>query len=396
MFTERHNLGTGRPAQHAGRPGFSLVELLVAITIIIVVLSLVLVAVNAAGTGARKKAQSATVRSMGLAIEQFSQSFGTIPPLVQDGLQSSGGGAMTLPAVQLDRGGAIAAGDPVEIAPGNGLIRLAAVYNPAHLPNRRMLEGLPAVGGVPTDAQLLDRYRVGTQAWRDSNQRYSKYTLAYYLSGALPSAVDGVDGPGMVRPLGDGTFEGVKADSADPLEANGRSTSRDRYEPFFDSDRGSAKTVREYFDIDEYRENTGNADLEIADPSSQTDWRHVAIVDDGGKAYRYYRWEPLSASYGITARATYQLNIPYVLLDEAAVEALASADPVSAVSIDLTGGNASLRGARWAIVGAGPNGLFGTEPFELLRRRLDVPDTGSEESDYRALAKSDNLVEVGR
>jgi len=383
-------------ASAGGRRGFTLVEILIAISIIVVMVSLILIAVNAAATGARKKANEATVRGMGLAVEQYVQSFGSLPPLVQDGLQASSGGAMTVPAVQIDRAGTFSAGDPLDVALGNGQIRLAVVYNPAYSRNRRMLEGLPAIGGTPSDSEMIDRYRPGTQAWRESNQRYSKYSLAYYLAGALPSAVDGVDGAGMVRPLGDGTFEGVLADSTDLLESNGRSTSRDRYEPFFDADRGSAKIAREYFDIDEYRENAGDAALDIGDPVSQTDWRHIAIVDDNGKAYRYYRWEPLSSSYGITARATYQLNIPYVLIDESVIDELAASDPVSAVAIDLTAGDASLRGARWAIVGAGPDGMFGTEPIGLLREKLDVPEDGTTESAYRALAKSDNLVGVGR
>ena len=94
--------------------------------------------------------------------------------------------------------------------------------------------------------------------------------------------------------------------------------------------------------------------------------------------------------------ATCQLNIPYVLLDDDALERLITAGAGNAATIDVTGGNAELRGARWAIVGAGPDGLFGTEPFETLRANLDRPETGTTEADYRALAKQDNIVEVGR
>jgi prepilin-type N-terminal cleavage/methylation domain-containing protein len=387
----RHPEGARPPA----RPGFSLVEILVAITIIAVLIGLTIVAVSAAIGGGKQAAEKATVQGLGLAVEQFTQQFGFPPPLVQDGLQSASAGAMTVDPVQISRANEFSQGFPVSVAPANPQIHLASVYNPAHLPNRRFLEGLPQVGGIPSQQELVERYRVGTPAWRDANQRYSKYTLAYYLAGALPSAVDGVDGPGMVRPLGDGTFESVVAESGNPLETNGRSTARNRYEPFFDADRGSARLVREYFDLDEYRENAGNATLNIATPASQTDWRHAAIVDGNGKAYRYYRWEPLSDSYGLPQTATSQLNIPYVLLDDGLLTRLVDAGAAGAPGIDITGGNAELRNARWAIVGAGPDGLFGTEPIEILRQRLPVPETGSDEADYRALAKLDNVVEVG-
>jgi prepilin-type N-terminal cleavage/methylation domain-containing protein len=382
----------------AGRGGFSLIEVLVVILIIGVLASLILVAVGAAGSGARRNAMRASASTVAQAARQFEQQFGFPPPLVQDGLQSSSAGAMTVLAAVLDRAGTIdASGGPVAVAPSNNRIRLAAVYNPAYLPNRRFLEGLdPASGNAPSDAELIGRYDDTNPAWRRGNQRYSKYSLAYYLAGALPSAVDGVDGPGMVRPLADGTFQGVTADSGDPLETAGRSISRERFEAFVPGDRASARLVREYFDLDEYRENSGNAGLSINNPGTQTDWRHAAITDSGGKAFRYYRWEPLSSAYGIEVGATYQLNIPSVLLDEAKIKELLDAgSPAAAARVDLTNGDASLRSARWAVVGAGPDGLFGTEPIGLLRERLR-PRSDLQDWEVRALAKSDNVVEVGR
>lgn len=384
---------------HEGRParGFTLVEILLVIVIISIIAAVVLVAVNAAGTGGRRQAELATVQGMGLAVSQFEQQFGFPPPLVQDGLQTVGG-AMTVDPVVIDRANNTSSGEPIVIPTAAPQIRLAAVYNPAYPANRRFLEGLPQTGGAPSLAETISRYEVGTAAWREANQRYSKYSLAYYLAGALPSAVDGVDGPGMVRPLADGTFQGVIAgdNPGGALQTEGRSTSRDRFEAFFDADSGSASLVREYFDLDEYRENAGDAELSVSDPVMQTDWRHAAIVDGNGKAYRYYRWEPLSDQYGIATTATCQLNIPYVLLDDAALRQLIDGGASSAATIDVTGGNAAVRGASWAIVGAGPDGLFGTEPFEMLRDRLPTPEDGTSESAYRALAKSDNVVEVGR
>ena len=398
---DTHGHLRGRPVRGRaarGLAGFTLVEILVVIAIIAIIASLVLVAVNAAGAGGRQKADRVTVQGLALAAKQFRQQFGFPPPLVQDGLQSVSAGAMTVEPVRIPPNppAAPSSGEPIVVPTANDLIRLAAVYNPSIQQNRRFLEGLPQGNTVPSLAEIIARYEVGTQAWREANQRYSKYSLAYYLAGSMPSVLDGVDGPGMVRPLADGTFEGVIAASADPMVTGGRSSSRDRYEPFFDADRGSAKLVREYFDLDEYRENAGDAELTVDDPSLQTDWRHAAIVDSNGKAFRYYRWEPLSDGYGIATTATCQLNIPYILLDDEAVRRLVDAGPGGAATIDVTGGDASLRGASWAIVGAGPDGLFGTEPFETLRTELPRPETGTTETDYRALAKSDNAVEVGR
>lgn len=387
----RPSLGRG-----AARRGFTLAELMLVIIIILVVVSLTLVAVNAAITSGKQNASQVTVQSIGLAISQFEQQFGFPPPLIQDGVQAAMAGAMTVPPVQIAQNNQFSTGEPLFAPPTNPNLRVAAVYNPAFERNRRFLEGLEPVGGPPSLQTLIDRYTPGTALWRTSNQRYSKYSLGYYLASAMPSAVDGVDGPGMVRPLADGTFQGVLADSADRLETSGRTVARDRFEPFFDPDRGTAKLAREYFDIDEYREHAGDAALTVADPSAETDWRHAAIVDGDGKAYRYYRWEPLSDSYGLQTTATCQLNIPYVLVPEEAVNQLVAGGAAAAARVDVTGGNAALRGARWAVVGAGPDGMFGTEPFDLLRQRLPTPETGTDESSYRALAKSDNVVEVGR
>ncbi len=394
----RRPRGPGRPA----RRGFTLAELLVVILVVAVLMGLLLVALGHASALVGKNASQASARTIAQGVSQFEQAFGFAPPLVQDGLQGEGG-AMTVPPAVIDRAGTPApAGDPVIVppAPVSDRLRMVVVYNPAYPSNRRFLEGLdPAGAGTPSEQELIDRYDPdgGGGLWRLTNQRYSKYSLGIYLAGAMPSAVDGVDGPGMVRPLADGTFEGVVADSADEFETSGRSTSRDRYEPFFDADSRGARLQREYFDLDEYRENAGDADLSVSDPTQETDWRHAAIVDAEGKAFRYYRWEPLSEGYGLAVNGTYMLNIPWILLDDEALHALnENPTPARAATIDLTAGDAKLRGARWAVVGAGPNGVFGTEPIEILRRRLNAMGGDLEDWEVRAEAKADNAVEVGR
>jgi prepilin-type N-terminal cleavage/methylation domain-containing protein len=387
-------------AMRSGHPttrAFTLAEVLVVIVVIGILATLIIVAVNAAGSKARTAAERTTVRNLGLAAEQFRAEAGFGVPLVLDGIQGASAGAMDVEPVVIDRAGQTAS-EPVFAPAANPLARLTAVYNPRFAQNRRFLEGIDPLGsGAPSRQELIDRYEAGTPECRAGNQRYSKYALSYYLMGALPSAVDGVDGPGMVEPRADGRFEEVVAEGPDVLsDTSGRSPSRERYEPFFNAGGGSARLVREYFDPDEYIENAGDPDAAPADPSDQTDWRHAAIVDSDGKAYRLYRWAPLSSAYGIGTGATHQLNIPAVLVDEEKrQEMLDAGDPEAASGIDLTAGNAALRGATWAVVGAGANGLFGSEPMEMLRERLEIKP-GMQAWEIRALAKSDNLVEVGR
>ena len=89
-----------------------------------------------------------------------------------------------------------------------------------------------------------------------------------------------------------------------------------------------------------------------------------------------------------------QLNIPWVLLDDEALHKLKD-DPNAAAEIDLTNGDTKLRSARWAVVGAGPDGVFGTEPIETLRDRLNLQGGKLDDWEVRAKAKADNAVEVG-
>jgi len=389
------SVARSRPAS-ARRGGFTIAEILVVVFVIGVLVSIIMIAINKSSEGARRQAGQATVVSLGQAIEQFEQTFGFPPPLVQDGIQGTGGAMDVEPAV-LARDGTQAEGHPVEVVPGNEFIRMAVTYNPALAPNRRFLEGLdPTETGAPTAEDLINRYLPGTDEWLTANQRYSKYTLGIYLAAALPAALAGVAGPGMVRPLADGTFEGVRAGSADPLATEGRSTARERFDAFYDADTRSSRVTREYFSEAEYHENDPDSSVPT-DPADETDWRHVAITDANGVAYRYYRWLPLSEAYGINVSATYQLNIPWVLLDDGQMNRLEDAgDHESASVIDLTGGDAELRGASWAVVGAGEDGLFGTEPIETLRGTLNLSESEFEDWEVRAQAKSDNLVEVGR
>ncbi|MBX3357533.1 MAG: type II secretion system protein [Phycisphaeraceae bacterium] len=155
------------------RAGFTLIELSVVIVIVAIMAALVTVAVGRVVRSSRVTAEREVVRSLATAVEQFKQTFGFLPPLVDDD------GAGT--------------GFPV---PDVG-VRRPVVWNDAFL-----------------------RYEV-----QPDKPRYSIFSLPFYLMGVLdtddmsaasPKPVDGVKGPGFTRPLADGSFS-QRGETFNPL-----------------------------------------------------------------------------------------------------------------------------------------------------------------------------------
>ncbi|MAY75001.1 MAG: hypothetical protein CMJ31_09865 [Phycisphaerae bacterium] len=367
------------------RPGFTITEVLFSVLIIGLLIGMLIVAMRASGVIAQRQAGEANVRAMAAGAEVFRSEFGFELPLVHDGapLRSP------LPLV----GGFPYLSSPIdeqsyELATG---VRrwIPAVYNR---------------GAPETDSFLRGRDSVDLGALAYSSdypeERYSKFSLSYYLVGALGSAVDGLDGPGMVEVERTGGFRGVETDtSANP---RGAARVRQRFDPFFDPDSRGATLDPQYIDPIEYVEH-GRTEADAVLPSGQEDYLR-AIVDRNGKSYRYYRWERgdrLGAFDNVI-----ELNIPRVLLDPAAFRlALEQYDGGQPVTADPTLGNAQLRSARWAIVGAGADGVFGTEPIDVLATATGrggiLPSPGDSEYDdvlieLQTLAQSDNVVQVGR
>lgn len=188
--------------------------------------------------------------------------------------------------------------------------------------------------------------------------RFSVYSLSYYVVGVLDQprdgtangpAIDGLAGPGFrtVRP--DGSFN-----------VAGRV-----FQPFFDVSR--------------------NANAVYATDAAQG---RIELRDRNGIAFRYYRWEagdPSSNPPGAILTPA-NLNVPMFL-----------GDPST---------NEQLKKARWAIVGAGPNGLFGNEeqlpsghPQYLtsieVRARLGLPGSASFQQVWEK-ASADNVMEIGQ
>lgn len=372
------------------RPGFTLIELLVVVAVILIIAG-VLVAGLARTVGtARASTASRTIDALVLGVNQFKADFGFLPPLVHDG-----------PAMATDS------------------------YEPIGLPSPSSEPTWPAIernfngitidqlavwssddGGSPSDHLAYSNFirrRAGTGAdavrlpqgglwdpdgaWDD--RRYSKFALPYYLAGVGRRAIDGVEGPGMSRPLANGLFEGVLYRS---VPGRGFGTTRDRTEPFVEAGRRSLRLVTGYLNRDDVAEHGA-----VAPPSADIPDSYAAFVDPWGRAYRYYRWEPGRFEFNrLVVETTLDLNIPPVLINPEVYGAVRNSD-AAAADTDLTSGSAELRAARFAIVSAGENGVFGTEPVDLLAERLrePVPTTDGEIVRLRKLAWEDNLVGLG-
>lgn len=360
-WPNRSEGGAGMHGSATGRRGFTLIELLVGVIVMGALMGLLIVGLTRAGRFARQAASQQTLSGLKQATTQFKSEFGFVPPLVYDGEDMG--------SFDPESEGAVWSTGPVydladrfpEQYPERDRFFAANVYQLGRDETRDFLRGVDI-------ADELDA----------PDPRYSKFSLAFYLAGALESGADGVIGPGMSRPLPEGGWAGT----GDPLGGSNRT-----YEPFLDTGKRSLRIEREYFDQAE-------ADA-LADGGTGTEpgdmANRLALVDGNGKAYRYYRWlhGTLEGGQVVEPRNTLELNIPGVLLDPVLHEQ-ARTDP----TIDVTEGDVRLRGATWAIVSAGQNGLFGDEMLEELKARLNVPGS-MDEAMIRREAASDNVLEVG-
>lgn len=368
-----------RPARRPGSArAFSLIELLVVIAVIALLLGVLAVGL-ARGLGlARSAANEQSVRSLTIAAEQFQREFGFVMPLVFDGepLDVSG------PAVTGRSG----------IRPLDGTDDSIPAYeNTSVTPSPRFLAAYAGSqdldflrGGLDYDGNEAVRaqsFGGEPSPLPYADARYSKFSPAIYLTGALDGELDGVDGAGMTAPNRDGSFAGAGGGG------------RTRYEPWVEPG-SQIGLVRRYQDADEYTEHGAGTP-----PATSRRTFASALVDQqSGRAFRYYRWEQgrnsvdagSAAEIGVVEEAA-DLNIPSVLLDPILLERRVEEGDRN---IDATGGNAEVQGASWAIVGCGPDGLFGTETLDVLRQRLGRPTTG--EAELRAIARQDNAVGVGR
>lgn len=345
-------------------PGFTIIELLVSISVIAILVGLLVVVGRLAVRYARESSTRRTVQAMKVSVEQFRQDHGFLPPLVMDeriaGVSNHPQYPTYIPGVN----------PPAPRRPIFAAYRVslsADPNDPQKVVEREYLRGYQpgnagGLGGPDLDA---DTYA------GPIDRRFSTYSLGVYLAGlgevtygsGNPKAViDGVVGPGSKEPSEDGTWE-VSADA-------NRARTGKQYGPKFQEGAGGFKIV----DVDTAagRDSTGR----------------VEIRDRNGVAIRYYRW--LRGRPNLTTEelkmpnGTYNpifLNVPKIVGDPATNSELASAD--------------------FAIVAAGPNGYFGDMPLEAATqqdRDKMAAELGVAYSDegVRRKAREDNIVEVGR
>jgi len=374
------------PANKERRGAFTLIELLVVIALIAVLLTLVLSGLNRASKTARRTASQRSAAALAQAVDQFKKEFGFLPPLVHDGMPMSGGSDTYRPEIfrsgdmQKD-GPTFQSNDPNVTYDYKTLV----VWN----------EGLDFSFFTGRPGPYAGTWN-SSDAWND--RRYSKYSLAYYLTGVLNKDVDGVRGPGMARPIIDGTFLGVGY----PV-----GSVRDKFEPFMDVERRGARIVGDYVEPKEIPEHDGNANpiqLDSYDSviASYEDYQKptlFAIVDGFGNAYRYYRWEQGKLVGGrLVVESEIDLNIPPVLIDPVEYELVRNmASNLENSNVNYIGEDSSLRSARYAIVSAGPDGFFGTEHIETIANFLgaDVPGDDTGKAEMRRKVWADNAYEVG-
>jgi prepilin-type N-terminal cleavage/methylation domain-containing protein len=367
------------------RPGFTLIELLVVVAVILVLAGILLAGLTRSVGTARRTSAERSIEALVLGINQFKADFGFLPPLVHDGRSISGGSnnLRPVPAPGESRvDGPVLRRSPPGLRTFDQLV-VWSEADPAYLDfmRRRNSNNGDAIA-LPQGGS----WDLAT-AWDD--RRYSKFALPYYLSGVGGAELDAVEGPGMSRPLSTGLFEGIY------FRAARVGTVRDRYDPVIEADRASLRLVIGYLGREDYTEH-GVAVPNLTDvPDS-----HVAFMDPWGRAFRYYRWEPgrRLANGRLVVENTLDLNIPPVLINPEVYEAVQNQDgSANARDIDLTSGNAELRAARYAVVSAGPDGLFGTETIEQIAAglRVPVPSADSEHVRLRKLAWEDNLVGLG-
>ncbi|HZW07241.1 MAG TPA: prepilin-type N-terminal cleavage/methylation domain-containing protein [Phycisphaerales bacterium] len=172
--------------------GFTLLEVLLVVVIVTVLAALLFVAIGAAVRAVRKAGEQQYVRSLAMAVEQYKQSVGSVPPLVAEGPTESDGPLVMNPA--------------------------------AGTPFRPRIKGEGSAQDL-TRAIRYARYEIDADGTNPDLNRSSRYTLAVYVLGVLGKKYDGVEGPGFTKPDTDGVFSRAGA-TTQPLFDVTRHTER--------------------------------------------------------------------------------------------------------------------------------------------------------------------------
>ena len=334
----------------AGRGAFTLVEVVVVITLIVILSALLLFSIGPSVKAARTASDTAFARSLGVGVEQFNQQFGFLPPLVDDfgALPSSPGG-------------------PIErvTAPGQPFIRLKG--DP-------MLPRNDAIG----QAQFLRHEVVRPDGADQSTLRMSYFSLPFYLVGIagendtadpqLNARIDGVQGPGFTQPLADGTFTRSGTTHAPMINLSTLTerlpvTTVDKDRAFFDRQRRAVRYYR---------------------------WQPTLHVAAGAVVPNVQVASPGTAPANDPTRAgqvrSYNAPTVFPLAERQRLVSGQLQSPESVMTLQQ-------RAARYAVVFAGLDGLFGDETIATLRTALGLVGAAQiDDAEVRRRAAADNLV----
>lgn len=328
---------------------FTLLEVLASVFVIILLIGLLIFGVNRAIQFAKRSGERQALTTMSIAITAFKDQFGFVPPLVKDG--------------EILRSRRV----------GNNTYFILSVYQPS----------------VPEDRLFLRSEQSAVDA-EDANPfddtRYSELSLGFYLSGACdaklnPDAtssipVDGVLGLGFMTPNSDGSFDlPPEYYGSNPIT---RRLTGGKTESLIDL---SGKSIKlDYVSIAGRVESVPK------------------LVDSQGIPYRYYRWiqgKPSTSNPAeLIVEDIFDYNIPPLVgfTNDPTLNPDMKVDPEFSLEEGV-----KLRSATWAIVGAGPNKVFGDESPAVLSQLLgeSLPNNRVEERILRSRAAADNVVEVG-
>lgn len=341
--------------------GFTIIELLVAIVVIAILIGVLIVAISAALRAARRAGEQQTATGIQTGIGVFQNTFNnSLPPLVYDGAPIDLLAHASTPKLP----GAPANGEGPVVRPGGATPPTVSTLENIYLDGGAVF----LTGRVPPDG--TGTYQPLFNPERDP--RYSKFSLPIFLTGALGEDADGVSGPGLR----------LTYTNRGGWSLGGQSQIR---EPLYEASRASA-VVSSYVSVDEYREHGKAAGGVLPPGATDANPDRTAFVNGAGVAVRYYRWAPTDPNADSGGPSLQFLNLPLVLRDP---RTWANPDePGESIS-------AELRSAAYAVVSAGPNGLFGTEPVALLRERLGI-GSGVADEVVRFEAWQDNVVRVGK
>lgn len=308
--TTRHIDARGARAR---RSAFTLIELLVVIVVLALLVGIAGAVYTGAISGSRRAATEQFMRGLTVAIEQFENDFGYLPPLLapDDMVTSQQGWSSTNPASELDEFEFV---DPIAQSDPNTALRNARYMSVVSLPLY-----LIGVGELaPVDYQPDDD----------------------------PNRHDGFAGPGIRNPGADKSWGGARVRDLDSHRPafTGRS-----YGPYVDI--GAGRNWRRLGDLRAHAANAAEEALlpaELEDPQVRQFW---TFADLWGTQIRYYRSWPTRDRNNPTKRTIDR--IPLELFSAETIQGSFDGDGDFDVSLEL-----DLLNAKYALLSAGPDEVF--------------------------------------